>query len=107
MHRTEVTEATERDSGWTAGSVFGWTAWLLGGKNAHRRGFHSAIWGYADSCDLLMSDHKRSGMNGKSVQDSALLGHFAKSDIRYWQESIFRQTYTRYGQTLVTKDWAM
>jgi hypothetical protein len=40
-------------------------------------GFHSAIWGYADSCDLLMSDHKRSGMNGKSVQDSALLGHFA------------------------------
>jgi integrase len=54
-----------------------------------------------------MSDHKRSGMNGKSVQDSAVLGHFAKSDIRYWQQSIFRQTYTRNGQTLVTKDWAM
>jgi hypothetical protein len=46
-------------------------------------------------------------MNGKSVQDSAALGHFAKSDIRYWQQSIFRQTYTRNDQTLLTKDWAM
>jgi hypothetical protein len=36
-----------------------------------------------------------------------VLGHFAKSDIRYWHQAIFRQTYTRNGQTLVTKDWAM
>ena len=54
-----------------------------------------------------MADHKRSGMNPKSVQDSGVLGHFAKSDIRYWQQSIFRQSYTRNSQTLVTKDWAM
>jgi hypothetical protein len=54
-----------------------------------------------------MSDHKKSGMNRKSVQDSAVLGHFAKSDIRYWQQSVFRQTYSRNGQTLVTRDWAM
>ncbi|MBV8174866.1 MAG: hypothetical protein JO151_09925 [Verrucomicrobia bacterium] len=46
-------------------------------------------------------------MNLKSVQDSAVLGHYAKSDIRYWQQSIFRQTYTRNGRTLVTKDRAM
>jgi hypothetical protein len=41
------------------------------------------------------------------VQDRGLLGHFSKSDIRYWQQSIFRQTYTRNGQMQVTKDWAM
>jgi hypothetical protein len=46
-------------------------------------------------------------MKQKSVQDFNLLGHFSKSDIRYWQQSIFRQTYTRNRQTLVTKDWAM
>jgi hypothetical protein len=31
----------------------------------------------------------------------------AKTDVRYWQETIFRQTYTRNGETLVTKNWAM
>src|SRR6267143_4550921 len=54
-----------------------------------------------------MAGHKRSGMKQKSVQDPALLGHFAKTDIRYWQRTVFRQPYTRNGQTLVTKNWAM
>jgi len=54
-----------------------------------------------------MSGHKSSEMNQESVQDRGVLGQYAKSDIRYWQQSIFRQTYTRNGQTLVTKDWAM
>ncbi len=54
-----------------------------------------------------MAGHKRSGMKQKSVQDLALLGHFAKTDIRYWQRTVFRQTYTRNGKTLVTKNWAM
>lgn len=34
-------------------------------------------------------------MKGKIVQDAALLGHFAKTDVRYWQRTVFRQTYTR------------
>jgi hypothetical protein len=33
-------------------------------------------------------------MKGKIVQDPALLGHFAKTDVRYWQRTVFRQTYT-------------
>ena len=32
----------------------------------------------------LMNDQKKLGMNQKNVQDIGLLGHFAKSDIRYW-----------------------
>jgi integrase len=54
-----------------------------------------------------MMGHKRSGMKQKSVQDLSALGHFAKTDVRYWQRTIFRQTYTRNGETRVTKDWAM
>ena len=55
----------------------------------------------------LMAGHIRPGMNQKSVQDSGVLGHFSKSDIRYWQRAVFRQTYTRNGKTLLTKGWAM
>src|SRR4030088_3210665 len=54
-----------------------------------------------------MKDQNRPGMNQKSVQDPGLLGHFSKSDIRYWQRVIFRQSYTRNGGTFLTKDWAM
>jgi hypothetical protein len=50
-----------------------------------------------------MADHDRPGMNQKSVQDSGVLGHFSKSDIRYWQRAIFRQSYTRNGQTFLNK----
>ncbi|MBV8330979.1 MAG: tyrosine-type recombinase/integrase [Verrucomicrobia bacterium] len=46
-------------------------------------------------------------MNQKSVQDSSTLGHFSKSDVRYWQRAIFRQSYTRNGQTFLTSSWAM
>jgi hypothetical protein len=54
-----------------------------------------------------MADHDRPGMNQKSVQDSGVLGHFSKSDIRYWQRAVFRQSYTRNGRTFLTKAWAM
>src|SRR5690349_6814219 len=57
--------------------------------------------------DQVMKAHKEADMNEKSVQESDLLGHFSKSDIRYWQQAIFHQTYTRNGKTLLTKDWAM
>jgi hypothetical protein len=54
-----------------------------------------------------MAGYNDSRMNQKNVQDSAKLGHSSKSDIRYWQRAIFRQTYTRNGRTLATKNWAM
>jgi integrase len=54
-----------------------------------------------------MADQSSSGMNQKSVQDLGVLGHFSKSDIRYWQQAIFRQTYTRDGQRRITRNWAM
>jgi hypothetical protein len=54
-----------------------------------------------------MTGQKRSGMKQKSVQDLGVLGHFAKTDVRYWQGTIFRQTYTHNGETLATKNWAM
>jgi hypothetical protein len=54
-----------------------------------------------------MADHDRPGRNQKSVQDSGVLGHFSKSDIRYWQRAIFRQSYTRNGRTFLAKAWAM
>jgi integrase len=54
-----------------------------------------------------MKAHKSADKNPKSVQESKVLGHYSKSDIRYWQQAIFRQTYTRNGETLITKNWAM
>jgi hypothetical protein len=46
-------------------------------------------------------------MNEKSIQASSLLGHFLKSDVRYWQRAVFRQTYTHIGKARLTKDWTM
>jgi hypothetical protein len=54
-----------------------------------------------------MRAQKRADKNSKSVQEPRMLGHYSKSDIRYWQQTIFRQTYTRDGETLITKNWAM
>jgi hypothetical protein len=53
-----------------------------------------------------MAGQNRTGMKTKSVQDLGTLGHFAKTDIRYGQSVICRQTYTRGGKTLMTKNWA-
>ena len=36
-----------------------------------------------------------------------MLGHFSKSDVRYWQRAVFRQSYTRNGHSFLTKAWAM
>jgi hypothetical protein len=54
-----------------------------------------------------MKAHESADMNEKSVQASGLLGHFSKSDVRYWQRAIFHQTYTRAGKTPLTNDRAM
>jgi len=39
-----------------------------------------------------MAGHIKIRDESKSVQDSGVLGHFSKSDIRYWQRAVFRQT---------------
>ena len=52
--------------------------------------------------DQVMKAHESADMNEKSVQESRLLGHFSKCDVRYWQRAIFHQTYTRNGETLLT-----
>jgi hypothetical protein len=35
------------------------------------------------------------------------LSHFPKTDIRFWQSAVFCQSYTRNGQSFLTKAWAM
>jgi hypothetical protein len=55
----------------------------------------------------ILPDLRPADTNEKSVQASGLLGHFSKSDVRYWQPRIFHQSYTREGKTRLTKDWAM
>jgi hypothetical protein len=54
-----------------------------------------------------MKGHNSAGMNRKSVQAEPMLGHFSKSDVRYWQRAVFRQSYTRNGHSFLTKAWAM
>ena len=54
-----------------------------------------------------MKGHDSAGMNRKSVQAEPMLGHFSKSDVRYWQRAVFRQSYTRNGYSFLTKAWAM
>src|SRR5215831_14588028 len=54
-----------------------------------------------------MKGHNSAGMNRKSVQAQPLLGHFSKSDVRYWQRAVFRQSYTRNGHSFLTKAWTM
>ncbi len=34
-----------------------------------------------------------------------MLSHFSKTDVRFWQESIFRKGYTREGQRKYTTEW--
>ena len=42
-----------------------------------------------------------------TVQKSGFFGRFSKADVRCWQSRILRQSYTRDGKTLLTKDRAM
>ena len=44
-------------------------------------------------------------MNTKSGEESRLLSHFSKTDVRHWSGSIFRKGYTRDGRRLYTKEW--
>ena len=52
-----------------------------------------------------MKGHNSAGMNRKSVQAEPMLGHFSKSDVRYWQRAVFRLSYTVDGKRRLTKEW--
>jgi hypothetical protein len=54
-----------------------------------------------------MKGHNSAGMNRKSVQAEPKLGHFSKSDVRYWQRAVFRQSYTRNRHSFLMKAWVM
>jgi hypothetical protein len=45
-------------------------------------------------------------MNRKSVQAEPLLGHFSKTDIRFWQDRLLRETYRKNGQLSQTCHWS-
>jgi hypothetical protein len=54
-----------------------------------------------------MKPHKGADMNEKSVQESGLLGHYPKGDLRDGSGRFCAGTYTRTGKALLTRDWAM
>ena len=55
--------------------------------------------------DQVMKAHESADMNEKSVHESRLLGHFSKSDVRYWTRSIFRRAHTICGQRRYIEAW--
>jgi hypothetical protein len=53
-----------------------------------------------------MKGQNSAGMNEKSGRVSRSLGHFSKTDIRFWQDRLFRETYRRNGQLSQTSHWS-
>jgi hypothetical protein len=54
----------------------------------------------------LTKGQNSAGMNEKSGRVSGSLGHFSKTDIRFWQDRVFRETYRRNGQLSQTSHWS-
>jgi integrase len=54
---------------------------------------------------VIRLEQMQSGMNKKSGQEVAKRS-FGKTDMRYWQDVIFKPTYTKDGKTLQVEDWA-
>jgi len=52
-----------------------------------------------------MKGQKPPDMNEKSGEDRRNLSHFSKTDVRHWNQSIFRKGYTADGQRRYTQDW--
>lgn len=52
-----------------------------------------------------MKRQKMTDMDSKSGEETRNLRHFPKTDVRFWQQSIFRKGYTVSGQRRVTKEW--
>ena len=54
----------------------------------------------------LMNDQNSARMNSKSGRVSSKLGHFSKTDIRFWQDRLFRETYRNNGRVCQTSHWS-
>jgi hypothetical protein len=52
------------------------------------------------------SKQMRSGTNSTSGQEVAK-HRFGKTDVRHWQNAIFKPRYTRDGQTMELEDWSV
>ncbi len=52
-----------------------------------------------------MTAHKTAYQNAKSGRVKQKLGHFSKTDIRYWQDGLFRETYRKNGRLHHTSGW--
>src|ERR1700731_2370531 len=52
-----------------------------------------------------MRAHKTAYQNAKSGRVNPKLGHFSKTDVRYWQDGLFRETYRKNGRLLHTSGW--
>jgi hypothetical protein len=53
-----------------------------------------------------MNDQSSPEMNKKSGRVSRRLGHFSKTDIRFWQDRLFWETYRRNGRLYQTSHWS-
>jgi hypothetical protein len=53
-----------------------------------------------------MNDQTSPGKNQKSGRVSKKLGHFAKTDVRFWQDRLFRETYRKNGALRETSHWS-
>jgi hypothetical protein len=53
-----------------------------------------------------MNDQNHPGMNQKSGRVSNKLGHSSKTDVRFWQDHLFRETYRNKGRLCQTSHWS-
>jgi hypothetical protein len=53
-----------------------------------------------------MTTEKSTPQNTKSGRDSGQLGHFSKTDVRFWQDRLFRETYRNNGRLHKTSHWS-
>jgi hypothetical protein len=52
-----------------------------------------------------MTAHKTAYQNAKSGRATKKLGHFSETDVRYWQDGLFRETYRKNGRLHHTSGW--
>jgi integrase len=53
-----------------------------------------------------MTTQKSTSQNAKSGRGSSQLGHFSKTDLRFWQDRLFRETYRNHGRLHKTSHWS-
>src|SRR6266403_4804424 len=53
-----------------------------------------------------MTTQKSTPQNAKSGRGSSKLGHFSKTDLRFWQDRLFRETYRSHGRLHKTSHWS-